>query len=185
MSLRNLNIYLRKDGRYEGRYKSKSGTIKYFYSRLEEVVARQMIIYIAHDFENEAQETESSKTDSARLAPFETKIKENHPDKSDTLEEMAKRWIEGKRKEDKESSVGIYANYIRLYILPKFGDKKVEDVKDAEADEYFQSLSKEGRESAQDDTTPSSKALSISTVNEAIRIMNCLMKFAAESGYSV
>ena len=221
MAVRKLNIYRRRDGRYEGRYRCRAGKMKYFYGHIEAEVARTMILFIAKDLEGEEDapdwdlevRTESavkksiaasktaaelaaakgSETAKARKEAVAIGVRGKAGKKAGrkgrrsgrTLDEVAQRWIKERSMEDKESSVGTYSSYLRLYISPKFGERDVRGIDRKEAYNYFLALSQGGQEMEEGgDDSPASvaKPLSIGTVNEAIRIMNSLMRFAEDEG---
>lgn len=99
------NIYLRKDGRWEGRYSKghSNGKIQYGYvfgKTYEEV----------EDKLNEINSSESA-----------TGIVE-------TLENISQEWIQMQKPQLKASSVAKYSNIMNSYLIPYFGSKKISTI---------------------------------------------------------
>ncbi len=105
MPKKGKNIYLRKDGRWEGRYVKGhlNGKIQYGY-----VYGKTY-----EDVEN-------------RLTYFEiVKLKTN---KVDTLENISYEWLQIQKPQLKVSSIAKYLNNINSYIIPYFGDNKISNI---------------------------------------------------------
>ena len=109
MSKRGENIYKRKDGRWEGRYKKDRINNKIVYGYVYGKTYKEVKNRLA-DLRND----EPSKTVSLSS--------------SITLAEIAEQWLEFKQEQLKWSSVVKYKNTLKLYILPEFGTTSVSKI---------------------------------------------------------
>lgn len=104
MAKQGKNIYLRKDGRWEGRYVKEriDGKAKYGY-------------VLGHSLEDVEQ----------RLA----KIKEDgKTNKSDSFSTVSEEWLEVQKPQLKPSSVAKYTNTLNLYLVPQYGPKEISSI---------------------------------------------------------
>ena len=94
------NIYLRKDGRWEGRYPKgrKSGKLQYRYV-----------------FGKSREEVEQ------KLNAFERSIEEVNACPAVSFESVSEAWLRIRVPELKVSSMAKYTNTLRSYLIPRFG----------------------------------------------------------------
>ena len=102
MSKRGENIYKRKDGRWEGRYKKDRVNNKIVYGYVYGKTYREVKNRLVDLRNNEPSKTVSISS-------------------SITLAEIAEQWIGFKYEQLKWSSIVKYKNTLKLYILPEFG----------------------------------------------------------------
>ncbi len=106
MSKHGTNIYLRKDGRWEGRYiKSRcNGKIQYgyVYSKTYDDVKRKLNI-----------------NDLSVLPALNT---------SDSFKNLAEEWLSLKTPQLKTATIVKYNNILNLYLLPRFGNVQITDI---------------------------------------------------------
>lgn len=96
------NIYLRKDGRWEGRYSKgrPNGRLQYGY-----VFGRTY-----EEVENRLLEINTAKSMASPIS---------------TLEDVSKEWLELQKPQLKASSIAKYSNILNSYIVPYFGSKDI------------------------------------------------------------
>lgn len=117
------NIYKRKDGRWEGRYRKALS-----------IGTQKQYGYIYAKTYREAKE----KLCAARMA-------QNLPAKVEnavnlTFEDIAKEWIENTRFFLKESTVAKYQNCLDIYILPEFGSVNISKMTNTRIEHFRNSL---------------------------------------------
>ncbi len=121
MSKRGMNIYKRKDGRWEGRYiKSNINGKKqygYIYAKTYSEVKEKLINKI-----NQSAMTTDKKTE---------KI---------LFKESAESWLMSIRNNLKETSVIKYENILIKHIYPVFSNREIEDVTDTEIEVFLNGL---------------------------------------------
>ena len=95
------NIYLRKDGRWEGRYiKDRiSGKTHYGY-------------VFGKSYEEAEQKLEAAFAEKSALIH----------EKGGSFAELSTEWLQLKAPQLKASSIAKYTNLLNLYLLPAFGD---------------------------------------------------------------
>lgn len=126
MARRGSNIYLRKDGRYEGRVVigyTESGRVRYksVYARtLAEVKQKMEDLYSMRD---------AMPVASLRL----------------TVQEGCEQWLSAARLRVKESSYANYENIIRKHILPKLGNISFTALTTAKLNEFVYEKLEHGR----------------------------------------
>ncbi len=112
MSRRGENIYKRKDGRWEGRYKSDgfSGKYKYIY---------------AHTYKETKEKL--------------TQLKTKQPSKSNkriSASSICEQWLEFKKQDIKESTYIKYHNIISKHIKPFFGNLYINSLQDEDIQKF-------------------------------------------------
>lgn len=107
MLKRGKNIYLRKDGRWEGRY------IK------DRIAGKTHYGYVfGKSYEEAEQKLEAACSEKSALVNG----------KEGSLTELSNEWLQLKGPQLKASSVAKYTNLLNLYLLPAFGDKPVSEI---------------------------------------------------------
>lgn len=101
------NIYLRKDGRWEGRYPKghKDGKIQYGY-------------VFGKSYEETVRKLEEALQ----------KINDDKPCVSESFESLSKEWLQVQSPELKPSSIAKYSNTMHSYLAPKFGAQDICDI---------------------------------------------------------
>jgi integrase len=148
------NIYKRKDGRWEGRYRKgrdSSGRIVYGY-----VYARKYA---------ETRE----KLDTARAAASEL------AQPKETVAVAAGQWLATKSPRVKPSTLAVYDTLVRLHIIPQLGRTKVAKLTTASISEYAQEKLRDGR-------VDGSGGLSPKTVRDILSVLKGILDFAAGEG---
>ncbi len=126
MAKRGSNIYLRKDGRYEGRVSigyTESGRVRYksVYARtLAEVKQKMEDLY--------------SLRDTVPVAALRL-----------TVQEACEQWLAACRLRVKESSYAIYRSTIRNHILPQLGKLSFADLNTAKLNDFISEKLSHGR----------------------------------------
>lgn len=111
-SLTGNNIYLRKDGRWEGRH--RTGTKN----------GRTVYAYIYADSYDEAVQ---------KLSEIVAEQKEIDPlQEGNSFRCIANEWMELQKPQLKPASISSYTNILNAYLIPKFGDKNISDISRAE-----------------------------------------------------
>lgn len=151
------NIYKRKDGRWEGRYiKSRdiSGKINYgyVYARTYRDVKAKLQESILH-------------SNQVITAPSR---------KSELFSELAAEWFSNIRPHIKESTQNKYLNLLESYILPAYGNKRLEQISYDFIREYCEIwLSSGGKKGT---------GLSSKTVSDILTVIRSILKFAVQKG---
>lgn len=143
------NIYLRKDGRWEGRF------IK------ERIAGKPHYGYVFGKTYEEAErklEAVSSKND----------IPVHVPDGS--FAELANEWLLLKTPQLKASSIAKYTNLMNLYLLPIYGDRLISDISRSDITLWSRELLTSGGTKAE--------GLSPKTVNSILSLMRNILEFA-------
>lgn len=151
------NIYKRKDGRWEGRYiKSRdiSGKINYgyVYARTYRDVKAKLQESILH-------------SNQVIAAPSR---------KSELFSELAAEWFSNIRPHIKESTQNKYLNLLESYILPAYGNKRLEQISYDFIREHCEIwLSSGGKKGT---------GLSSKTVSDILTVIRSILKFAVQKG---
>lgn len=157
-SLNGNNIYLRKDGRWEGRrrigVKNGKTVFSYIYAasyeeavhKLEELAVRQT------------------------AEPF---VQENG-----SFQNIAREWLELQRPQLKPASLSSYMNILNSYLEPQFGSRNISDISRAEFTAFFCKLLECGG-SGQNGLSPS-------TVSTILTVAKNILHYASrEKGITV
>lgn len=151
------NIYKRKDGRWEGRYiKSRdiSGKINYgyVYARTYRDVKAKLQESILH-------------SNQVIAAPSR---------KSELFSELTAEWFSNIRPHIKESTQNKYLNLLESYILPAYGNKRLEQISYDFIREHCEILLSSGGEKR--------TGLSSKTVSDILTVIRSILKFAVQKG---
>ena len=159
MARRGDNIYYRKDKRWEGRF--VKGRVEghtrfgYVFGKTYREVKEKLIV-AQYEWQTHSEEAERNKTS------FRT---------------ISESWIRDSESYLKASTVVKYRDYLRLYLLPNFGNRNMDDIKSADVSAFcFDLLSSGGVER---------QGLSTKTVAEIIRVIKHLRKYALNRDYAV
>lgn len=144
------NIYLRKDGRWEGRFiKDRiAGKAHYGY-----VFGKT---YDEAELKLKAVSAENSLSAQGQEASFA---------------DLSNEWIQLKTPQLKASSIAKYANLLDLYLLPTFGDKSVSSISRSDLIKWSRELLAVGG--------AKSKGLAPKTVNSILSLMRNILEFAS------
>ena len=152
MARQGANIYLRKDGRWEARYvkdrKNGKTCFGYVYGR-----SRQ-----------EAQEKQAL---ARRRWMAGIRAKQEEMARLCTVSEE---WLSASEAQLKPSTISKYRDYLRCYIFPAFGEKKMSKISDADVSGFCSELLKHGGKKG--------KGLSPKIVSEILRVMKHLRAYA-------
>ncbi len=159
MARKGDNIYHRKDRRWEGRFvKGRTeGHTKfgYVFGKTYREVKEKLIV---------AQ------------CEWQAHIKEANQNKA-TFRVISESWIKDSESYLKASTVAKYRDYLRLYLLPKFGNRNMDEIKSTDVSAFcFGLLSSGGMER---------QGLSSKTVAEIFRVIKHLRKYALNRDYAV
>lgn len=152
------NIYKRKDGRWEGRYikdRSPNGKAKYgyVYARSYSEI-RQKLIF--------------------QKALYSNSKKTNELLDQSLCHQLATEWLKIMQPQIKESSYIKYRNLLQSYIIPRYGNQNISDIKANDLQRFAaELLSCGGAKGA---------GLSAKTVADTISVMRSLMKHASRKG---
>lgn len=151
------NIYKRKDGRWEGRYiKSRTETGKPQYGYVYAKTYRDVKAKLRDKI-------------SAFMMPIPTPLYD-----SDLFVTVAKEWLDNIKPQIKESTSNKYQNLLNSYILPIFGEMKLEcityDFIENHCNTLLQSGGKKGT------------GLSPKTVSDVLSVIRNILKFAILKG---
>lgn len=156
MARKGENIYKRKDGRWEGRYiKSRTETgpqYGYVYAKTYRDVKAKLREKI-----------------SSSMLPVPAPLFD-----SDLFAAITKEWLDNIKPQIKESTSNKYQNLLDSYILPTFGEKKLEcmtyDFIENHCNMLLQSGGKKGT------------GLSPKTVSDVLSVIRNILKFAVRKG---
>ena len=159
MARRGDNIYHRKDRRWEGRFvkgRSEGRTqFGYVFGKTYREVKEKLVV-AQYEWQTHSEEAERNKT---------------------TFRAISESWIKDSESYLKASTVSKYRDYLRLYLLPKFGNQNMDDIKSADVSAFcFSLLSSGGTEQ---------QGLSTKTVAEIFRVIKHLRKYALNRDYAV
>ena len=144
------NIYLRKDGRWEGRFVKNRIAGKTHYG------------YVFGKTYEEAEQKLN-----AAFSGITTSI---HNQES-SFAEFAKDWLLLRTPQLKASSVAKYTNLLNLYLLPAFGDKQITSILRSDIIQWSRELLINGGAKAE--------GLAPKTVNSILSLMRNILEFAA------
>ncbi len=120
MPKRGMNIYKRKDGRWEGRYIKSNKRYGYVYARTYCEVKQKIIREINSIIDCEENE-------------------------SLLFSDAAEMWINSIKCNLKESSVSKYESILNKHIYPMFADREITDITNAEIEIFLNSLLSDGK----------------------------------------
>lgn len=145
------NIYLRKDGRWEGRY------IK---CRVNEK------IHYGYVFGKNYEEVEKKLNELCINKPTSRKLE------IDTLKSVSRQWLQLQKPQLKASSFAKYTNIMNSYLLPRFGEKEISSITRNEVMLFSHDLLVSGGIKA--------NGLSPKTVNNILSVLKNIFEFAVK-----
>lgn len=116
------NIYLRKDGRWEGRYPKEKVNGKTKYGSV-----------FGKTYEEAEQKLSSIKRDTQ--IPVFT---------AHTIKGVSEQWLDSQKPQLKASSYAKYLNLLKLYLMPAFGDVPVQSITRTEVLRFSREMLTEG-----------------------------------------
>lgn len=144
------NIYLRKDGRWEGRY------IK------DRIAGKTHYGYVyGKSYEEAEQKLEAAFAEKSALIH----------EKGGSFAELSTEWLQLKAPQLKASSIAKYTNLLNLYLLPTFGDKPVSEISRSAIIQLSSELLTSGGAKA--------NGLAPKTVNSILSLMTNILEYAA------
>lgn len=160
MPRRGENIFRRKDGRWEGRYKfcDEAGRRTYYRS-----------VY-AHSYNDVKRKLKEKKADGA-----DGKIFEPEPV---VFRVLAEQWLQSVRISAKESTVVKYQNILNKHILAVFGNLKVTDITAPDIDAFIQQKLTHGR-------IDGKGGLSAKTVADIVSVVKEVLKYGKKNGMEI
>lgn len=156
MSRKGENIYKRKDGRWEGRYKkgkNQKGKIAYGYVYAKTYKdVREKLTTAKHN----AMQTEEKN--------FEV-----------TFSQVSKKWLEAKKLSIKISSYNKYRNTIEKYIIPTLGNIQISNISSIEIDNLCNELLSNGGNKK--------TGLSSKTVADILTVVKSILLYAEKYNF--
>lgn len=143
------NIYLRKDGRWEGRYpkRRKDGKIQYGY-------------VFGKSYEEAAQ----------KLDEALQQLNDVKPCASESFESVSEEWLQVLAPELKASSIAKYSNTMHSYLTPKFGTQGICDISRSDVLLFSKGLLTSGGIKG--------KGLAPKTVNSTLSVLKNIFEYA-------
>ena len=156
------NIFKRKDGRWEGRYiKGRDGN-------------KAVYGYV---FGKSYLEVKQKKSEALRRIDQEkTQVKKQTQVKSPTLENIAFQWLDELKPIRKKSTIVKYMGQLKNYIIPAFGNLKLNEISNENIISFSRKLLTEEQQG---------RKLSPKTVSDIISRMKSIRRFALLRGYEV
>ena len=154
MARKGENIFKRKDGRWEGRYIKGHEDGKVIYG------------YVFGKSYSEAKRKKSE-----ALSALKSKISKANP----IFKDIAVQWLNELREIRKNSTIAKYEAQLRNHIIPKFGDKRIDEIKNEDLMAFCNNLFSKRRK----------KKLSPKTISDILSRMASIRKFALFNGYEV
>ena len=152
------NIYLRKDGRWEGRRRIGTENGKTVFAYVYAGSYEEAVYKLAEDA------TKQEKTSSQQ--------------KGNSLRCIASEWLELQKPQLKPASLSSYTNIINTYLLPRFGDRHISEICRSEFTALVCDLLEYGG--------PKQNGLSASTVNTILTVAKNILHYASrEKGLPV
>lgn len=155
MAKRGENIYLRSDGRWEGKYvrDKTDGKIHYGYvsgGSYDEVYLRK-----------KAKILELAREESSILII------------STTVRDVSDRWLKSRKGMLKETTCSKYDSILRNHILPEFGDRTIRSISRDEVREWLDHYQKSGGKDGE--------SLSAKTMNGISSVLRLIFLYATEA----
>ncbi len=159
MPRKGLNIYKRKDGRWEGRYvkeRTPSGKLRYGYIYGQSYgEVRKLLLSIE-----------------TKKAP------EENPAKGVVFNGILDLWLQSKRPRTKESTFSCYYRHVENHIRPILGTLPLADLNALQIEQFICYLLREGR-------TDGNGGLAPKTVSDILSIVKEAMEYAQHMGYRI
>lgn len=149
MPSKQKNIYQRKDGRWEGRYSRGKVDGKTRYG------------YVFGKTYEEAERKLDAIVEGKKMAPSVSKR---------TFESLSSEWLELQHPKLKASSYAKYANLLKSYLNPSFGNSPIESISRNEVVRFSRDMLKNGGVKG--------KGLAPKTVNSIISVLKNVLDFA-------
>lgn len=162
MSRRGENIYKRKDGRWEGRYirsRTCTGRIVYGY------------VYAKTYRETKAKLRENT------LAAIVISATAIPVTDQNTFASVASAWFESVKFQSRESTQNKYYNMLTNYILPVYGEQRLDQITYEFIESHCNLLLVSGGKQE--------KGLSAKTVTDVLSVIRSILKFAIKKGMYV
>ena len=160
MSKKGINIYKRKDGRWEGRFikqRLTNGKYKYGYVFADKYgKAKKLLIQQQSKWENDVSEAAANKT---------------------KLRVLGEDWLNSSTAFLKESTVAKYRDYFNGYIVGTLGDYSISDITNGDLTEFCHKVMTNGGISG--------KGLCRTTVLSILGVLNSIKKYAENKGLVV
>ncbi len=154
------NIYKRKDGRWEGRFKYKSADGRTIYKSV-----------YARSYKDVKQ-----RLDEAKIKTKQSTSASGASKKEISFEEISSSWLLDISKTLKTSSTVRYENLLNSYILPMFKDSNVSGITSEDILELITILSESGEKSK--------TGLSSNTLLAVTTVLSMIRDYAIKRGYS-
>ena len=156
------NIFKRKDGRWEGRYIRERDGNKAVYG------------YV---FGKSYLEVKQKKSEAiSRIDHEKNQVKKQIQAKSPIFENIAFQWLEALKPIRKKSTIVKYMGQLKNYIIPAFGNLKLNEISNENIISFSRKLLTEEQQG---------RKLSPKTVSDIISRMKSIRRFALLRGYEV
>lgn len=159
MAKRGLNIYKRKDGRWEGRYIKGRIDNKIKYGYVYAGTFNEVRRVLLNKLSSEAGQTKTEEKHNSRI----------------TFNAAAEGWLNALLPELKESSAVKYKNIINCYLKPSFGKLTLEDISTEKIKAFCGELLANGGTKG--------KGLSPKTVTCILSALKSIFKYAEKNGF--
>ncbi|MBR2209508.1 MAG: site-specific integrase [Synergistaceae bacterium] len=156
------NIFKRKDGRWEGRYiKARDGN-------------KAVYGYV---FGKSYLEVKQKKAEAlSRIDHDKIQVKKQIQAKSLTFENIARQWLEELKPIRKKSTIVKYMGQLKNYIIPAFGNYKLNEISNENIISFSRKLLTEEQQG---------RKLAPKTVSDILSRMKSIRRFALLRGYEV
>ena len=191
MARKGENIFKRKDGRWEGRYikghEEGRAVYGYVFGRTYAEAKRKKQAAIANLFVKSSgaslpsqvlrisEATVVKSSEEQQVAPTQPEFSSSSS--TPAVKGIALQWLEGLKTTRKKSTVTKYDRQLRNYILPAFGDKRINEINNRDLLKFSKTLLTEHGKSG--------KKLAPRTVTDILSRMRSISKFATLQGYEV
>ena len=162
MARKGENIFKRKDGRWEGRY------IKGYEN------GRAVYGYVFGKSYSEAKKKKAEAMagrSTAGQSSHQTPRPKPRPSAQPFMREVAYQWLDGLKTTRRKSTVAKYEGQLRNHIIPKFGDKRIDEISNNDLISFSQKLLEKGKKPR--------------TAADIISRMRAIRKFSVLHGYEV
>lgn len=161
MSKKGLNIYKRKDGRWEARYiKSRNSYGKPIYGYLYAVSYREAKVRL--------QQVINAPMNIERSNKFLS---------DSSFKALARNWLENSSINFKESTYIRYRNLIENYLIPEFQNHQITDITHQEVEAFCCILEKHGKQNR--------KGLSRKTISDILSVLRRILHYTQSLGIPI
>ena len=159
MSQKGENIYLRRDGRWEGRFSKgrENGKLRFGY-------------VFGHSYRETKEKLLAAKIS------WQSRCDEKKR-RNETLEAVSAMWLSESTRFLKESTVAKYHEYLDYYILPELGALPVDSITTEKTEALFHRLRTSGGKN--------SRGLAAQTLASILRILKKIKEYALRLGFTV